>query len=92
MRLTGGTPISAPVAGAVTEPVGAVLSTRIVIVGGGEDVAGVVGRDDADVVLAVGLQRRVPARGLVRPGAETGRGALELDGGDARAGSRPSRS
>ena len=33
VRLTGGTPISAPVAGAVIEPVGAVLSTRIVIVG-----------------------------------------------------------
>ena len=32
VRLTGATPISAPVAGAVTEPVGAVLSTRIVIV------------------------------------------------------------
>ena len=33
VRLTGATPISAPASGAVTEPVGAVLSTRIVIVG-----------------------------------------------------------
>ena len=33
VRLTGATPISAPFAGAVTEPVGAVLSTRIVTAG-----------------------------------------------------------
>ena len=33
--------------------------------GGGEGVAGEVGRDDAEVVLAVGLQGGVPAGGLV---------------------------
>ena len=52
---------------------------------GGEGVAGVVGGDDAEVVLAVGLCRGVPARGLVRPGARADRRALELDGRDARA-------
>ena len=51
----------------------------------GEGVAGVVGGDDAEVVLAVGLQGGVPARGLVRPGARADRRALELDGRDARA-------
>ena len=50
----------------------------------GEGVAGVVGRQDAEVVLAVGLRRRVPARGLVRPGARADRRALELDGRDSR--------
>src|SRR6185503_20670529 len=49
-----------------------------------DGVAGKVGGDDAEVVLAVGLQVRVPARGLVRPGACAGGRALELDGVDAR--------
>ena len=45
-------------AGAVIEPVGFVLSTRTCDRGRGDRVAGVVGRDDAEVVLAVGLQGR----------------------------------
>ena len=51
---------------------------------GGEGVAGVVGGDDAEVVLAVGLSRGVPARGLVRPGTRADRRALELDSRDSR--------
>ena len=78
--------------GAETESVGSVLSTVTVISGRREGVAGVVGRDDAEVVVAVGLSGRVPARGLVRPGARAGRGALEDDGRDAGAARRPSRS
>ena len=54
-----GTPISAPFAGAVTEPVGSGVVDADGDRGGGEGVAGVVGGDDAEVVLAVGRQRGV---------------------------------
>ena len=65
-----------------TEPV---LSTVTVIVGRRERVAGVVGGHDAEVVVAVGLGGRVPARRLARPGADACRRALEHHGRDAGA-------
>ena len=65
--------------GAETVRVGSVLSTVTVISAERDGVAGGVGRDRAEVVVAVGLARRVPARGLVGPDARAGRGALEDD-------------
>ena len=50
-----------------------------------ERVAGVVGGHDAEVVVAVDLGGRVPARRLARPGADARRRALEDHGGDAGA-------
>ena len=77
--------MSAASAGFVTEPVGFVLSTRTVIVAEVKELPALSVVMDAEVVLAVGLEGRVPAGGLVRPGAGAGGGALEGDGVDARA-------
>ena len=72
-------------AGAVTEPVGFSVVDAHGDRRRGVGVAGQVGGDDAEVVLAVGLQSGVPAGGLVRPGACAGGGALEADRVDAGA-------
>ena len=63
---------------------GGVLSTRVVTSGRGRRIAGDVGRNDAQVVEAVGDERRVPGSGLAVEAAAVRR-ELVGDGRDAGA-------